>query len=178
MSSHRELILWYRTWWCSPFTHGPMEIHKTQTGLFIHWSTAAAAKSLQLCPILCNPIVGSPPGSPVPGILQARTLEWVAISFSNAWRWSQSEVAQSCLTLSNLMDCSLAGSSVHGIFQAKVLEWGAIAFFIVISRSIHIAENGFLSVLSNILSCIYTSSFYLLTCQWTFSWPPCFVYCK
>ena len=45
---------------------------------------AAAAKSLQSCPILCDPIDGSPPGSPVPGILQARTLEWVAISFSNA----------------------------------------------------------------------------------------------
>ena len=44
----------------------------------------AAAKSLQLCPTLCDPIDGSPPGSPVPGILQARTLEWVAISFSNA----------------------------------------------------------------------------------------------
>ena len=48
---------------------------------------AAAAKSLQSCPTLCSPIDGSPPGSPVPGILQARTLEWVAISFSNAWKW-------------------------------------------------------------------------------------------
>ena len=48
---------------------------------------AAVAKSLQSCPTLCNPIDGSPPGSPVPGILQARTLEWVAISFSNAWKW-------------------------------------------------------------------------------------------
>ena len=47
----------------------------------------AAAKSLQSCPILCDPIDGSPPGSPVPGILQARTLEWVAIAFSNAWKW-------------------------------------------------------------------------------------------
>ena len=46
--------------------------------------TAAAAKSLQSCPTLCDPIDGSPPGSPIPGILQARTLEWVAISFSNA----------------------------------------------------------------------------------------------
>ena len=45
---------------------------------------AAAAKSLQSCPTLCDPIDGGPPGSPVPGILQARTLEWVAISFSNA----------------------------------------------------------------------------------------------
>ena len=48
---------------------------------------ATAAKSLQSCPILCDPIDGSPPGSPVPEILQARTLEWVAISFSNAWKW-------------------------------------------------------------------------------------------
>ena len=51
---------------------------------------AATAKSLQSCPIqtLCDPTDGSPPGSPVPGILQARTLEWVAISFSNAWKWN------------------------------------------------------------------------------------------
>ena len=48
---------------------------------------AAAAKLLQLCPTLCDPTDGSPPGSPVPGILQATTLEWVAISFSNAWKW-------------------------------------------------------------------------------------------
>ena len=49
--------------------------------------TAAAAKSLQSCPALCNPIDGLLPGSSVPGILQARTLEWIAISFSNAWKW-------------------------------------------------------------------------------------------
>ena len=48
------------------------------------------AKSLQSCPTLCDPIDGSPPGFPVPGILQARTLEWVAISFSNAWKWKWS----------------------------------------------------------------------------------------
>ena len=48
---------------------------------------AAAAKSLQSCPTLCDPIDGSPSGFPIPGILQARTLEWVAISFSNAWKW-------------------------------------------------------------------------------------------
>ena len=52
-----------------------------------HHLAAAAAKSLQSCPTLCDAIDGSPPGSPVPGILQARTLEWVAISFSNAWKW-------------------------------------------------------------------------------------------
>ena len=54
----------------------------------IHTTAAtAAAKLLQSCPTLCNPIDGSPPGSPVPGFLQARTLEWVAISFSNAGKW-------------------------------------------------------------------------------------------
>ena len=55
------------------------------------WNTAAAAavaaKSIQSCLTLCDPIDGSPPGSPVPGILQARILEWVAVSFSNAWKW-------------------------------------------------------------------------------------------
>ena len=54
---------------------------------------AAAAKSLQSCLTLCDPIDGSPTGFPVPGILQARTLEWVAISFSNAWKWSRSVVS-------------------------------------------------------------------------------------
>ena len=51
------------------------------------WLAAAAAKSLQSCPTLCDPIDGSPPGSPVPEILQARTLEWVAIAFSSTWKW-------------------------------------------------------------------------------------------
>ena len=57
---------------------------------FVKWArdaAAAATKSLQLCPTLCDPRDGSPTGSPVPGILQARTLEWVAISFSNAGKW-------------------------------------------------------------------------------------------
>ena len=53
----------------------------------IYQKHTATAKSLQSCPTLCNPIDGSPPGSPIPGILQARTLEWVAISFSNAGKW-------------------------------------------------------------------------------------------
>ena len=60
---------------------------------------AAAAQSLQLCPTLCDPIDGSPPGSPVPGILQARTLEWVAISFSNAWKWKVKVKSLSCVWL-------------------------------------------------------------------------------
>ena len=90
--------------------------------------TAAAAKSLQSCPTLCDPIDGGPPGSRAwdsPGkntgvgchfLLQCMKVK------------SESEVPQSCPTLSDPMDCSLPGSSIHGIFQARVLEWGAIAF--------------------------------------------------
>ena len=98
---------------------------------------AAAAKLFQSCPTLCNPIDGSPPGSPIPGILQARTLERVAISFSNAWKWKVqvkslshvrllatpwtaaissvqfSSVAQSCPTLSDPMYHSTPGLPVH-----------------------------------------------------------------
>ena len=66
-----------------------------------HWEkeAAAAAKSLQVCPTLCDPIDGSPIGSPVPGILQARLVEWVAISFSNAWKWKVKVKSLSCVRL-------------------------------------------------------------------------------
>ena len=90
------------------------------------------AKSFQLCPTLCDPIDDSRPDSPIPGILQARTLEWVAISFSNAWKWKVKVKSLSHVWLFvTPMDYSLPGSSIHGIFQARVLEWGAIAFSIM-----------------------------------------------
>ena len=66
-----------------------------------NWGLAAAAKLLQLCPTLCYPIDGSPPDSPVPGILQARTLEWVAISFPSAWKWKWSHSVVSDSSQSN-----------------------------------------------------------------------------
>ena len=91
-------------------------------------AAAAAAKSLQSCLTLCNPIDGSPQSSPIPGILQVRTLEWVSISFSNAWKWKVKVKSLTRVWLSDPMDCSPPGSSVHGIFQARVMEWGAIAF--------------------------------------------------
>ena len=93
-------------------------------------AAAAAAKSLQSCPTLCDPMDGSPPGSPVPGILPPGKNTGVGCHFLLQCMKgkSESEVAQSCPTLSDRMDCSLPGSSVHGIFQARVLEWGAIAF--------------------------------------------------
>ena len=91
--------------------------------LLLTSAAAAAAKSRQSCPTLCNPIDGSPPGSPIPGILQARTLAWIAISFSNAWKWKVKVKSLSRVWLSEPMDRTLPGSSVHGIFQVRVLEW-------------------------------------------------------
>ena len=90
--------------------------------------TVAAAKSLQSCPTLCDPLDGSPQ-APLslgfsgknPGVGCHCLLQCMRVK-------SESEVAQSCRTLSDPMVCSLPGSSVHGIFQARVLEWGAIAF--------------------------------------------------
>ena len=85
--------------------------------MFAPWKKSydqpAAAKSLQSCPTLYDPRYGSPPGSPIPGILQARILEWVAILFSNASMHAKS--LQSCLTLCDSMDSSPPGSSVHRI---------------------------------------------------------------
>ena len=103
-------------------------VDKVMSLLFNMLLSAAASKSLQLCPTLCNFIDGSPPGSAIPGILQARTLEWLPFPSPMHEVKSEREVAQSCPTLGDPMDCSLPGSSVHGIFQARVLEWGAIAF--------------------------------------------------
>ena len=90
---------------------------------------AAAAKSLQSCPTLCDPIDGSPPGSPRPwgspgkntGVGCNFLLQCMKVK-------SESEVDRSCPTLIDPMDCSLPGSSLHGIFQAKVLEWVANSF--------------------------------------------------
>ena len=80
---------------CTPVEEQPLSRYRRRPSppkssllTFCHqFPLPAAAKSLQSCPTLCDPIDGSPPGSPVPGILQARTLEWVASAFSNAWKW-------------------------------------------------------------------------------------------
>ena len=91
-------------------------------------SAAAAAKSLQSCPTLCDPIDGSPPGSSTHGIFQARTLEWGAIAFSNAWKWKVKVKSLSRVQRFTTPWTAAKGSSTHGIFQAKVLESDAIAF--------------------------------------------------
>ena len=81
----------------------------------------------QSCLTLCDPVDGSPPGSPVPRILRARSGVGCHVLLQCMKVKSESEATQSCLTLRNPVDCSLPGSSVRGIFQARVLEWGAIA---------------------------------------------------
>ena len=93
-------------------------------------SVSAAANPLQSCPTLCDPIEGSPPGSAVPGILQARILERVAISFSSAWKWKVKVKSFSRVQLlaTPWTDCSLPDYFVRGIFQARVLDWVAVAF--------------------------------------------------
>ena len=92
----------------------------------LRYADAAADKSLKSCLTLCDPINGSPPGSSVPRILQARILEWVAISSSNACM--HAKWLHSCPTLCDPMDSSPPGSSDHRILQARILEWVAISF--------------------------------------------------
>ena len=84
------------------------------------------AKSLQSCPTLCDPIDGSPPGSPVLG--SSRQEHWSGLPFLSPMHESESEVVQSFRTPTDPMDCGLPGSSIHGICQATTLEWVAISF--------------------------------------------------
>ena len=106
-------------------------------------AAAAAAMSLQSSSTLCDPTDGSPPGSPVLGILQARTLEWVAISFSNAWKWKVKvkKDTQSCPTFSDPMDCSPPGSMG---FSRQVYWSGVPLPSLNVHRSLTKQANSFL----------------------------------
>ena len=92
----------------------------------------AAAKLLQPCPTLCDPIDAAHQAPPSLGF--SRQEQWSGLPFPSPMQESESEVAQSCPTLSDPMDCSPPGSSIHGIFQARVLEWGAITFSSPLSK--------------------------------------------
>ena len=118
--------------WDSPGKNTVVGYHALLAGIFLtqalnphllcllHWQVgsvplvppaAAVAKSLQSCPILCDPIDGSPADSPVPGILQARTPEWVALSFSNAWKWNE--------TTTTTIDVQ---ASEHAMWDSKLIS--------------------------------------------------------
>ena len=125
-SSTLEVLLVYKIF----MTQKPLQGLSMFQGILQQSAAAgAAAKSLQSCPTLCDPMDGSPPGSPGPwdspgkstGVGCHFLLQCMKVK-------SESEVTQSCLTLSDPMDCSPPGSSIHGVFQARVLGWGAIAF--------------------------------------------------
>ena len=115
--------------WCS---FAKTSRARTKLGLKckIHAAAPAAAKSLQSCLTLCDPIDSSPPGSPRPWDSPGKNTG-VGCHFLPQRRKvkSESEVTQSCLTLRDLTDCSPPGSSIHGIFQARVLEKYTLAFY-------------------------------------------------
>ena len=140
----QSYLAWYQPWLSQIFLLCRVFMQLNSTGeKYIPMIAAAAAKSLQSCPTLCDPIDGSPPGSPFPGILQARTLEWVAISFSNAWKWKVKVkmlwfiagrlyfrpwmclAAQSCL-FETLWTVAHQAPLSMGILQARTLEWVAM----------------------------------------------------
>ena len=118
-------------WLQAPFSllgHRKTLLYIIPLGITKIFTATAAAKSLQSCPTLCNPIDGSPPESRPWDSPDKNTGVGCHFLLQHMKAKSESAVAQSCPTLSDLMDCSPPGSSVRGIFQARVLEWGAIAF--------------------------------------------------
>ena len=109
-------------------------------------AAAAAAKSLQSCPTLCDPIDGSSPGSPVPGILQARRMGWVAISFSNAWKWKVKGKLLSCVwLLATPWTAAYQAPPSLGFFRQE--HWSGLPF----PSPVHESEKwkGSCSVMSN-----------------------------
>ena len=130
---------------------------------------AAAAKLLQT---LCNPIDGSPPGSPIPGILQARTLEWVAISFSNAWKWKVKVKSLSCARLFTT-PWTAASQAPPSMGFSRQEYWSGVPFFIILqgldqnltqARNYHRSSEWVFSPLKN-LQCfihwsLWTATFY------------------
>ena len=109
-----------------------VECLRSQNNLYNHTETSfafftAAAKSLQLCLALCDPIDGSPPGSTHPWDSPGKNTGVGCHFLLQCMKMkSENEVAQLCPTLCDPMDCSLPGFSIHGIFQARVLEWGGV----------------------------------------------------
>ena len=129
----------------------PWESPGKNTGVGCHFllqcmKVKSESEVAQSCLTLCDPIDGSPPGSPVPGILQARTLEWVAISFSKAWKWKMKvKLLSRVWLLATPWTAAYQGSSVHGIFQAGVLEY-----------KVYFQAIWYISIKSSILSMLFS----------------------
>ena len=110
-------------------SHDSQWMTELQIYLIYTAAAAAAAKSLQSCPTLCDPIDGSSPDSPVPGILQARTMEWVAISFSNACKWKVKVKSLSCVRLfATPWTAAYQAPPSMGFSRQEYWSGGAIAF--------------------------------------------------
>ena len=128
MATHSSILAWGIPWTEEPGGLQSMRLQRVghNWSILTGHAAATAAKSIQLCPTLCDPRDGSPPGFPSLGF--SRQEHRSGLPFASPMH--ESEVAHSCLTLRDPMDCSPSGSSIHGIFQARVLEWGASAFSI------------------------------------------------
>ena len=133
------------------------------------WVISSYAKSLQSRPTLCDPIDGSPPGSPVPGILQARTLERVSISFSNAWKWKvKVKLLSHVRLLATPWTAVYQAPPSMRFFQARTLEWDAISFSAFLPRHPHMEWcvlywNRAQKTFPNLLAPVSSSSFSLLS---------------
>ena len=159
------LYIWSGRIYCEFYTNG---ISQT-------WYWVAAAKLLQLCPPLCDPIEGSPPSSSIPGIHPARTLEWVAISFSNAWKWRVKVKSLSHVRLS-AAPWTAAYQAPKSMGFSRQEYWSGVPlpspWYWVSKEKLSILQDTFIegsfSLLCGILLDEYPvySSFLLLVCIW------------
>ena len=138
-------------------------------------AVAAAAKSLQSWPTLCDPIDGSPPGSPIPGILQARTLECVAISFSNAWKWKVKVKSLSRVWLF-VIPWTTVYQTPPSMGFSRQEYWSGVP--LPSPKVNYVLANNSISFFFKNEMYIYTLWFlYLFICQWTLQLVPCIGYC-
>ena len=142
------------TWW---WRHFELLLYRVTP------AAATAAKSLQSCPTLCDPIDGSPPGSSVPGILQARILEWVAISFSNAWKWKVKVKSLSRVRLlATSWTTAYQAPPSMGFSRQEYWSGGAIAFSCVTPMSPQMSYLAFL----HLSFLIYSKKFIRVCPSW------------
>ena len=122
---------------CHALRQGIFPTQRSNPHLVSSALAAAAAKLPQSCPTLCDPRDGSPPDSPVPGILQARTLEWGAIAFSSAWKWKVKGKSLSRVRLFTIpRTAAYQAPPSMGFSRQEYWEWGAIAFSTCIGRQV------------------------------------------